>query len=150
MPVVTTTTTIAQAKLVRSWSAGGTDIKAAMAVDHADPKSGDPVRFTLDLSSSEPCCVVTLAFGDGSPDFFVDLTQCGVAPGTAHADTTHTYAGAGTYIPSLRVLAADWCHPTPGPPGSPPIPPVPRQVLLSACIAAGGGSSGKGCPTQSG
>jgi hypothetical protein len=132
-----------------SWHIEHAGMSARMWMEPAAPVAGQPVRFTVEYSSAEPCCTVIADFGDSSGGFWINGPRGCDQPstltaGTHRAVTTHTFAKAGVYRGMITV-ARETCLPSPG--ASPPPPPMvqPEAASLMTCVAVGPGTSAQGC-----
>lgn len=150
LPPTTPVTGIPNVAPASSWSDGRDGVSARMRLEPAAPVAGQPVRFLLEVSSADPCCVVLLDFGDGTPGYSLhNGRSCDgpspLTPGSHRAVATHTYAAAGAYKASLAVFSGDSCTSTIPPGGSPP-PPFTGSVALTGCVSVGPGTAGQaGC-----
>ena len=128
-----------------AWESDNAGVTARLRIEPARPTAGQPVTFRIDYSSAEPCCTVMLDFGDGSGYSLHNGDPCGaLMPGAHSAVTTHTYAAAGAYKPTLGVIAALPCTSLAGP-GAPPVPQI-HGTQVTGCIGVGPGTAAdKGC-----
>jgi hypothetical protein len=128
-----------------SWESQNAGVTARLRIEPATPVAGQPVTFRIDYSSAEPCCTVMLAFGDGSHYSLNNGVTCGeLSPGSHSVATTHTYAAAGAYKPTLGVIAALPCTNWVGP--GAPNPPDIHGTQVTGCIGVGPGPAAqKGC-----
>ncbi len=130
-----------------SWQAEQNGIRARMRIEPASPVAGQAVRFLIDVSSSDPCCVIQLDFGDGAK-FSVNAgggTCAGdspFSPGPHSYATTHAYANPWTYRVQLGVISGDLC-PQPTVPPGPSSAPISRSASLSGCISVGPPTTGQ-------
>ena len=134
-----------------SWSVEGNGVTARIRLEPASPVAGQPVRFRVDVSSTDPCCTIMLDFGDGSNGFSMNNgrpceSSPPLRPGPLSTVATHTYAAAGAYKASLNVFSGDSCANPPLAPGAPPPPPFIGSAAISACVGVGPGSAAQqGC-----
>ncbi|MDQ4068243.1 MAG: hypothetical protein M3203_02000 [Actinomycetota bacterium] len=134
-------TTVPHITRMSSWSAENDGISVRLRMDPAEPAAGQPVTFSVKVSSGHVgCCVAHLASGDGSSTPVINAS-CTNGSDTLRGVTTHTYDTAGDYKPFL-VVATVPC----GPPPSDDRPWI-RGVDLTACVVVGSSSVGKAaCP----
>lgn len=146
-PVLPSPTGIPNIPPASSWEVEAQGVKVRLRIEPASPVAGQPVTFRIDYSSSEPCCTVMVAFGDGGQFSVNNGVRCGdLSPGAHGAVATHTYASAGAYKATLGVIAALPCLQLPMTPGASPPPPVIHGAQLTACIGVGpGAGAAKGC-----
>lgn len=81
-----------------SWSVVSNGVGLSMQIDPASPKAGDVVHFSIDISTSQqPCCEVSLLFGDGfqTPQGHGYACPDGGSPGSRHFEFDHAYNQAG-------------------------------------------------------
>lgn len=130
-----------------AWQVEKDGISARLRIEPAGPVAGQPVRFLIDVSSSDPCCVIQLDFGDGAK-FSVNAgggTCAGdsaFSPGPHAYATTHAYANPWTYRVQLGVISGDVCPQPTVPPGGSTAP-ISRRVSLSGCISVGPPTTGQ-------
>lgn len=131
-----------------AWSNVADGVTARMRIEPAAPVAGAPVRFTVDASSADPCCVVMLSFGDGDSAGAASGPACPIdppmAPGARSTVVSHTFAGPGAYKVTLTVWAGNPCPGLPPGPGAPPSLPVIHAVEVPACVGVGPGTAGQG------
>lgn len=132
-----------------SWQVEHAGMRARMWMEPAAPVAGQPVRFTIEYSSAEPCCAVMVDFGDSSGGFWINGPRSCDQPSTATAGshravTTHTFAKAGVYR-GMITLARETCLPSPGTSPAPPPMVQPDAVSQMICITLGPGTAGQGC-----
>ncbi len=132
-----------------SWRIEHAGMSARMWMEPAAPVAGQPVRFTIEYSSAEPCCAVMVDFGDSGGGFWINGPRSCDQPstltaGSHRAVTTHTFAKAGVYRGMITV-ARETCLASPI--TSPTSPPMvqPDAASLMTCIAVGPGPAGQGC-----
>lgn len=123
-----------------SWEAKGDGITVRMRIDPASPVDGQPVRFLIDYTGGDTCCIVELHFGDGSPHFLANhdppcVKGGTLSPGPHSTVVTHIYDEPGPYRVLVKILDGDLCTLPPVPvPGAP----VPLHHLeMFACVAVG-------------
>lgn len=120
---------------VGSWSNTSNGVSVRMRMDPVTPLAGQPVRFTIDVSAQDPCCVVILSYGDGTarPGF-------GGGCDSPHSRTgliaTHTFASPGDYQLQLVVTTFP-CVTQPRAPGEPVVAPPINGAGILACIGVG-------------
>lgn len=146
LPPPGTLPTIAPAS---SWQIQHAGMSARVWMEPAAPVAGQPVRFTVEYSSAEPCCAVMVDFGDSSGGFWVNGPRSCDQPSTATAGThravtTHTFANAGVYR-GMITLARETCLPSPATSPTPPPMVQPDAVSSMTCITVGPGTAGQGC-----
>lgn len=145
-PPIRTTTTIANIRPATSWQADKNGVSARVHIEPAQPSAGQPVRFVIDVSSAEACCIILVTFGDGSVGASNLTEVCGgveqLDPGSTTFETTNTYAAPGAYRATLSLDAGGPC-PQSAPPGGRAGTP---DVIIEACFAVGPGTAGQaGC-----
>lgn len=118
-----------------TWSNSSNGMTVRMKMDPVTPLAGQPVRFTIDITAQGPCCLVRLAYGDGTahPGF-------GGGCDSPHSRTgltaTHTFAAAGDY--EVALFVSTWpCFAQPPPAGDPPAAPPIDATGVAACIGVG-------------
>jgi hypothetical protein len=128
-----------------AWESQNAGVTARLRIEPTAPMAGQPVTFFIDYSSAEPCCTVMVDFGDGGGYSLNNGVTCGeLSPGPHKAVTTHTYAAAGAYKPTLGVIAALPCTSLVGP--GAPNPPEIHGAQVTGCIGVGPGAAAqKGC-----
>ena len=122
-----------------------------MRIEPASPVAGQPVRFVIDVSSAQPCCIILVGFGEGSATAANVTEVCsGDEPldtGASTFDTTHAYAVPGAFRATISVDAGDVCPQTAPPGGRVGTP----DIIIDACFAVGPGSAGQtGCTPRLG
>ena len=134
-----------------SWTAEGNGVTARVRLEPAAPVAGQPVRFRIDVSSTDPCCTVMLDFGDGSNGFSMNNgrpceSSPPLSPGPFSTIATHTYSAAGSYKASLNVFSGDSCSNPPLAPGASPPSPFIGSAAITACVGVGPGPAAQqGC-----
>ncbi|MGI8807800.1 MAG: hypothetical protein ACR2KK_08170 [Acidimicrobiales bacterium] len=122
-----------------------------MRIEPASPSAGQPVRFVIDVSSAEPCCIILVGFGEGSANAANVTEVCSgteeLSPGASTFETTHAYAAPGAYRAILSVDAGGPCPQTAPPGGRAGT----SDVIIEACFAVGPGTAGQaGCTPRLG
>lgn len=121
-------------------------MSARVHIEPASPVAGQAVRFVIDVSSAEPCCIIVVNFGEGG-ETATNLTDvCSgteqLDPGSTTFETTHAYPAPGAYGATLLLDAGGPC-PQSAPPGGRV---GTSDVVLEACFAVGPGTAGQaGC-----
>jgi hypothetical protein len=128
-----------------AWENHNAGVTARLRIEPTAPVAGQAVTFFIDYASAEPCCTVMVDFGDGSGYSLNNGVSCGeLSPGPHKAVTTHIYAAAGAYKPTLGVIAALPCTSLVGP--GAPNPPEIHGTQVTGCIGVGPGPAAqKGC-----
>ena len=151
LPPVTPVTGIPNVPPSSSWRSEGAGITLQLRIEPAAPVAGQPVRFVIDVSTTDPCCTVLLDFGDGGNGFTLNNgrlceTSAPLNPGPLRTSTSHTYAAPGAYKASLSVFSGDSCTNPPLAPGAAPPLPFTGSANITACIGIGPGSAAQqGC-----
>lgn len=145
-PPIQTIPTTPRVRPATFWEANRNGVSARVRIEPASPNAGQPVRFVVDVSSAEDCCLIFVSFGEGTATA-TNLTEvCGGAeplgPGAGTYETTHTYGAPGAYRANFSIEAGGPC------PGS--APPGGRagafDVSIQACFAVGPAPAGQeGC-----
>lgn len=129
-----------------SWSNRAGEVSARLRMVPATPVAGQPVTFSVDVTAQDPCCVVTLQFGDSPASQDFGGGNCQNPSSITGLAVTHTYAAPGAYE-AVLATATFPCHVTTSVPGGPPVLPAIHGVGLHACIVVGPGDAGaSGCP----
>ena len=150
-PPIRTIETTPNVPPATSWQAGKNGVSARMRIEPASPIAGQPVRFVIDVSSTEVCCLILVHFGEG-PATASNLPEVcsGTEPlstGSSTFETTHAYAAPGAYRATLSVSAGDPCPQTAPPGGRVGT----SDVIIEACFAVGPGTAGQaGCKPRLG
>ncbi len=134
-----------------SWQSDKNGVSARVRIEPPSPSAGQPVRFVIDVSSAEECCVILVSFGEGSATASNVTEVCNgtepLSPGSSTFETTHAYATPGAYRATIVVDADGPCPqsaPLGGRVGS-------SDVTIEACFAVGPGTAGHaGCAPRLG
>jgi hypothetical protein len=121
-------------------------VTARVHIEPTSPAAGQPVRFVIDVSSAEPCCIIVVLFGEGSASAANVTEVCTgsepVGPGSSTFETTYAYSAPGAYRAGISVDAGAMCPQTAPPGGRVGVP----DVIIDACLAVGPGTVGQaGC-----
>jgi hypothetical protein len=127
-----------------SWQADKNGVSARVHIEPASPVAGQPVRFVIDVSSAQACCIILVIFGDGSLGASNLAEVCSgaepLSPGPETFETTHTYPAPGAYRATVSIEDGNSC-PQSAPPGGRVGTP---DVTIEACFAVGPGTAGQG------
>lgn len=132
-----------------SWRLDHAGMSARMWMEPASPVAGQPVRFTVEYSSAEPCCAVMVDYGDSSAGLWINGPRSCDQPstmtaGSHRAVSTHTFAEAGVYR-GMITLARETCLPSPGMSPTPAPIVQPDAVSQMTCVPVGPGTAGQSC-----
>ena len=129
-----------------SWQSDKNGVSARVRIEPASPSAGQLVRFVIDVSSAEACCIILVTFGEGSATASNLTEVCSgtdpPTPGSSTFETTHAYATPGAYLATLVVDAGETCPQSAQPGGRVGT----SDVTIEACFAVGPGTAGQaGC-----
>lgn len=150
-PPIRTIPTTPNVPPATSWQADKNGVNARVRIEPPSPSAGQPVRFVIDVSSAEACCIILVSFGEGSATASNLAEVCTgtepLSPGSSTFETTHAYAAPGAYRAMLTVDAGGPCPQTAPPGGRAGTP----DVIIEACFAVGPGTAGQaGCTPRLG
>jgi hypothetical protein len=143
------TTTVATTPLPSRWSATNGPLSVSVRTEPAAPVAGQPVTFTVTVAPGVACCLATLVeFGDEgetqtSPlDHAVAVSQACSSRNPASGVKAHTYAQAGAYRGTVRVVGLE-CLAVPDPNGVPTGSMF--AVEIPICVGVGPGDEARAC-----
>ncbi|MDQ3642118.1 MAG: hypothetical protein M3450_11830, partial [Actinomycetota bacterium] len=136
----TAVTTVAQTSI---WSASQNGIGLRMRMEPAAPQAGDLVKFFVELSPIDACCIGVLSFGDDTSAPLAFESRCKYSPGTVQkVAATHTFATAGAYKVVASAATVPCSVPSPAGDGSLTVMSLPVGVTLDACVVIGPAKAG--------
>jgi len=147
-PPIQTIPTTPRIPPATSWQADKNGVSARVRLEPAAPIAGQPVRFVIDVSSAEDCCIIAVSFGDGSVSASNLTEVCSgsevLTPGAFTFETDNVYGAPGAYRAGISIDAGGSC-PQSAPPGGRV---GTSDVLIDACFAVGPAPAGQDGCTQ--
>lgn len=142
-------TTVATTPLPSRWSGTNGPLSASVRVEPAAPVAGQPVTFTITVAPGVACCLAALVeFGDEgdtqtSPlDHAVLVSQACASHNPASGARAHTYAEAGAYRGTVRVVGLECL-------AEPDVNGVPTGAMflveIPICVGVGPGAEARAC-----
>jgi hypothetical protein len=136
--------TVPNLRPAASWQADKNGVSARVHIEPASPLAGQPVRFVIDVTSADVCCIILVTYGESSIGASNLAEVCSgtepLSPGGDTFETTHTYAAPGAYRATISAIAGDTCPQTTPPGGRVGTP----DVIIDACFAVSPSTAGQG------